>query len=155
LIQTGITSAWSVERGAAPKIIKSTPSPCYPLGSGEEIEAPTHTKFLGTTIGKPAGGEVLKSEADTAEYRHLLIIAPTRSGSGKYLAKFGMDSIGRQTSTAHSPNYRERTARPRMPPSSATRAKVYDTADGPVIAMPSGRAERAARKPRQSKKPQP
>jgi hypothetical protein len=34
-------------------------------------------------------------------------------------------------------------------------AKVYDTADGPVIAMPSGRAERAARKPRQSKKPQP
>jgi hypothetical protein len=34
-------------------------------------------------------------------------------------------------------------------------AKVYDTADGPVIAAPSGRAERAARKPRQSKKPQP
>ena len=27
-------------------------------------------------------------------------------------------------------------------------AKVYDTADGPVIAMPSGRAERVARKPR-------
>ena len=76
----------------------------HPLGSGEEIEAPTHTKFLGTTIGKPASGEVLKSEADTAEYRHLLIIAPTRSGSGKYLAEFGMDSIGRQTSTAHSPH---------------------------------------------------
>jgi len=35
------------------------------------------------------------------------------------------------------------------------RTKVYDTADGPVIAAPSGRAERAARKPRQSKKPQP
>jgi hypothetical protein len=103
LIQTGITSAWSVGRGAAPRIIRSTPLPCYPLGSGEEIEAPTHTKFLGMTIGKPAGGEVLESEADAAKYRHLLIIAPSRSGSDKYLTEFGMDSIGRQTSTAHSP----------------------------------------------------
>jgi hypothetical protein len=32
-------------------------------------------------------------------------------------------------------------------------AKVYETSDGPVIAIPSGR--RAAQKPRQSKKPQP
>jgi hypothetical protein len=32
-------------------------------------------------------------------------------------------------------------------------AKVYDTGDGPVIAIPSSR--RAAQKPRQSKKPQP
>jgi hypothetical protein len=55
------------------------------VGSREEIEAPAHTKFLGTTIGEPAGGEVLKSEADTAEYRHLLIITPSRSGPGKYL----------------------------------------------------------------------
>ena len=147
MIQTGITSAWSVERGAAPKIIKSTPSPCHPLGSGEEIEAPTHTKFLGTTIGKPAGGEVLKSEADTAEYRHLLIIAPTRSGSGKYLAKFGMDSIGRQTQHRPRPPLR-RQARDRPPrhsravfeklPVSAVRLKRDDRLH---IAAPFGLAD--------------
>jgi hypothetical protein len=35
-------------------------------------------------------------------------------------------------------------------------AKVYDTSDGPVIAMPSiPPVRRAARKPRQSKTPQP
>ena len=73
--------------------------------SGEEIEAPTHTKFLGTTIGKPAGGEVLKSEADTAEYRHLLMhrdrpdrVPASTSPSSAW------DSIGRQTSTAHGPH---------------------------------------------------
>ena len=73
------------------------------MGSGEEIEASAHTKFLGTTISKPAGGEALKREADTAEYRHLLIITPSRSCPGKYLTEFGMDSVGRLTSTAHSP----------------------------------------------------
>jgi hypothetical protein len=34
-------------------------------------------------------------------------------------------------------------------------AKVYDTSDGPVIAMPGRHGRRAAQKPRQSKKPQP
>jgi len=42
-----------------------------------------------------------------------------------------------------------------LKPLKGSGAKVYHTADGPVIAMPSGRAERAARRPRQSKKPQP
>jgi hypothetical protein len=42
-----------------------------------------------------------------------------------------------------------------LAPLTGSGAKVYDTADGPVIAMRSGRGERAARKPRQSKKPQP
>jgi hypothetical protein len=50
LIRTGITSAWSVGRGAAPRIIRSTPLLCY-VGSGEEIEAPAHTKFLGRHRG--------------------------------------------------------------------------------------------------------
>jgi hypothetical protein len=45
LRQQGITSAWSVGRGAAPRIIRSTPLLCY-VGLGEEIEAPAHTKFL-------------------------------------------------------------------------------------------------------------
>jgi hypothetical protein len=34
-------------------------------------------------------------------------------------------------------------------------AKVYETRDGPVIAMPGRRGRRAPQKPRQSKKPQP
>jgi hypothetical protein len=46
----------------------------------------------------------LKREADTPENRHLLIIAPSRSDSGQYLAEFGIDGISRQTSTPDSPH---------------------------------------------------
>jgi hypothetical protein len=41
------------------------------------------------------------------------------------------------------------------PPLKDSGAKVYDTMDGPVIAMPGGRGQCAARKPPHSKKPQP
>jgi hypothetical protein len=72
--------------------------------SGKEIDTSSDTEFLGAAIGEPSRREVLKCKANAPENSHLLIIASSRSGSGQYLAEFGIDGVCGEVGTPDSPH---------------------------------------------------